>query len=284
MTPPLTLLPAPRIVLTADDYGLSEGIDEGIVRLLGDGRLSAVSVMSTAPLWPSHAAALRPFADVADIGLHFALTEVPTVRSELRRSSGAFTFGEVQRLAWLRRFSRDVLVDELEHQWARFVDAFGRPPAHIDSHQHVHQLPRVRGAVLEFVRRLPPAQRPYVRTCFERGAVILRRGVAPARATAFAWAGSHLHKSLRRHGIPTNDGFSGVYDFQPRNGYRPYFERFLRGVRNTTILICHPAQPGKDMVGDPIAAARAVEFAYLAGPDVLEDARRAGVRWGRFAA
>ena len=283
MRPAPTPQPATSIVLNADDYGLSEGIDEGIVRLLGDGRLSAVSVMSTGPLWPAHAAALRPFADTADIGLHFALTEVPTVHPELRKNGRAFTFGEVQRLAWLRRIPRDVLLDELEQQWRRFVDGFGRPPAHIDSHQHVHQLPRVRGAVLEFVRRLPAAHRPYVRTCFERGGIIFRRGVARPRATAFAWAGSHLHRSLRRHGIHTNDGFSGVYDFQPVGGYGPYFQRFLRGVRNTTILICHPALPGKEMAGDPISAARAMEFTYLSGPDVLADATQAGVRWGRFA-
>ncbi len=275
--------PPTGIVLNADDYGLSEGIDEGILRLLGAGRLSGVSVMSTAPLWPAHAAALRPFAGAADIGLHFALTETPTERTELRRNGRAFTFGEVQRLAWLRQLPRDVLVDELTRQWTRFVDAFGQQPAHIDSHQHVHQLPRIRGAVLQFVRQLPAGQRPYVRTCFDRRSVIWARGGDRTRALAFSWAGTHLHNSLRRHGLRTNDGFSGVYDFRPRDGYRPHFQGFLRGVRETTILICHPAMPDKETPGDPIAAARAIEFAYLAGQEVLADAAAANVRWGRFA-
>lgn len=275
--------PPTGIVLNADDYGLSAGIDEGIVRLLDAGRLSGVSVMTTGPLWVTHAAALRPFAAAADIGLHFALTETPTERTELRKHGRPFTFGEVQRLAWLRQLPRDVLADELARQWTRFVDVFGHPPAHIDSHQHVHQLPRIRGAVLQFVQQLPAAQRPYVRTCYDRRAVIWARGVDRTRALAFSWAGTHLHRSLRRHGLRTNDGFSGVYDFRPRAGYRPCFQRFLRGARNTTILICHPALPGKSTPGDPIAAARAMEFDYLASADALADAAAAGVRWVRFA-
>lgn len=282
--PPPAPRPAIRIVLNADDYGLTEGIDLGILRLLEAGRLSGVSVMSTGPRWRQGAAALTPFAAQADIGLHFALTEVPTVRQDLSRNGRPFTFGQVHRLAWRKGIDRAAVLDELHRQWELFSEAFGRPPAHLDSHQHVHQLPVIRGAVLEFVRGLAAGERPYVRTCFETPATILRRGVHRTRAGTFAWAGVHLHRSLRRAGVPTNDGFSGVYDFHARQGYRALFQKFLQGLRANAIVICHPALPGKEAPGDDIAAARPLEFDYLSGPEVLADAASADVRWGRFGA
>src|SRR6478735_4759189 len=63
-----------RFALCADDYGLTPGVSRGILELLAVGRLTAASAMVTQPGWPQDAAALRPFADAVDIGLHLNLT------------------------------------------------------------------------------------------------------------------------------------------------------------------------------------------------------------------
>jgi predicted glycoside hydrolase/deacetylase ChbG (UPF0249 family) len=271
------------VVLNADDFGLSAGVNEGVLTLLAQGRLSAVSVMSAAPLWAADGPRLAQFRQAADIGLHFSLTEVPPLRAAgLRRPDGApCTFGEIQSAAWRRRLDRAAIVEELRLQWQAFVAVLGQTPAHIDSHQHVHQLPVVRDALLEFLDTLAPGERPYVRTAVERAPIILRRGVNAGRALAFSAVGARLRRELVARRVRTNDGFSGVYDFRT-GGYRPLFRRFLHGARNTTIVLCHPAS-GAAQPGDPIAAARRQEFDYFRSAEMAEDLAAAGVAIGRFA-
>ena len=66
------------IALCADDYAQNQAIDDGILSLLAEQRLSAVSCFSTAPRWRQQSApALREVAaaGAADVGLHFNLTE-----------------------------------------------------------------------------------------------------------------------------------------------------------------------------------------------------------------
>ncbi len=57
-----------RPILCADDYGLAPGVSRAIARLLAAGRLSATSCITVTRFWPEQAAALRPFADTAEIG------------------------------------------------------------------------------------------------------------------------------------------------------------------------------------------------------------------------
>jgi predicted glycoside hydrolase/deacetylase ChbG (UPF0249 family) len=270
-----------RIVLNADDFGLAPGIDAAILDLLHRGRLSGVSAMVTTPLWETDGPRLAPFTATADIGLHFALTDVPSLGAAVRRADGKpFTFAQVQTAAWTGRINVDAVHDELRRQWQRFHDVLGRAPSHLDSHQHLHQAPGVTRAVLAFLDGLPAAERPYVRTCVERRRTIFKRNVNNLRALTFAWAGASLARGLRERRAATNDGFSGVYDFAAAD-YRARFRRFLKDVRERTIVVCHPA--ANEAPGDPIAAARTREYAYLAGEQMPADLAGAGVRLGRFA-
>jgi hypothetical protein len=134
--------------------------------------------------------------------------------------------------------------------------------------------------VLTFLDTLPAGERPYVRTCVERPRTILSRNVNNVRALVFASVGVGLAHGLRERGFDRNSGFSGVYDFAAAD-YRALFRRFLRAVRERTIVICHPAEG--EAPGDPIAAARTREYAYLVGDQMPADLAEAGVRIGRFA-
>lgn len=272
------------VILNADDFGLSAEIDAGILALLAKGRLTGVSMMPTGPLFAANGPKLTAYADRADIGLHFTLTEMPTLRAQgLRRADGTpHTFGEVQSRAWRRDLDGAAVLDELERQWRAVRDSIGRPPSHIDSHQHIHQLPIVRDAVVAFVARQPVSERPYVRTAAERTGVVLRRGVDSVRALAFAWMARGVRKRLAAQRCQTNEGFTGVYDFSTGTAYRERFRRFVRGARDNTILLCHPAMPGSSGCSDPIGPARVAEFAYFSGEEMPGDLAAANVRLGRF--
>ncbi|HNK17879.1 MAG TPA: ChbG/HpnK family deacetylase, partial [Piscinibacter sp.] len=66
---------ARQLVVCADDYGLSQGIDRAIERLLAAGRLGAVSCLVNGARWAQDGPALAAQAGTASIGLHFNLSE-----------------------------------------------------------------------------------------------------------------------------------------------------------------------------------------------------------------
>ena len=69
-------MPEPaRLLLCADDYGLSPGVDAAITGLVRAGRLGAFSCLSNGPAWFEDAGAVADLRAQAQAGLHFNLTE-----------------------------------------------------------------------------------------------------------------------------------------------------------------------------------------------------------------
>ena len=88
---------------------------------------------------------------------------------------------------------------------------------------------------------LPVNARPYLRNTREPLRNI-RREKLPWLKTAFIGAfGKRMLTQLHAAGLPTNDGFAGIYDFRDWAKYPDYFPRFVRclGERNG-ILVVHP--------------------------------------------
>ena len=150
-TPPR---PAPTpFILCADDYGFSPGISSAIRDLIDRGRLSATSCMTMSPFWPDHASWLKPYADQVDVGLHLTLTDQRPLGPMPRTAPGDRfpPLRMLMRKALTRQLDQGEIDSELNRQLDAFERAFGRVPSHIDGHQHIHQLPVVRQAVIKAV-------------------------------------------------------------------------------------------------------------------------------------
>ena len=123
-----------RLIVTADDYGMSGSYDEGILIAARAGAIDAVSAFSTRPgLRPG------PLLDAGlEIGLHLDLGE-----------------GYEARPAGPEERRRAELATEL--QFREFIEAFGRPPAYLDGHHHCHARRGIDAAIADFAaaRRLP---------------------------------------------------------------------------------------------------------------------------------
>jgi hypothetical protein len=126
-------------------------------------------------------------------------------------------------------------------QYELFLKKCGRRPDFIDGHLHVHQLPGVRDGLIEFILSLPADTRPYLRNTLEPLAN-LRRARLPWIKAAFIGAfGKRMLARLRAAGLPTNDGFAGIYDFRNWRRYPEYFPRFAACLSDRNgILVVHP--------------------------------------------
>lgn len=145
-----------RLVVNADDFGRSHGINAGILRAHTHGVVRSASLMVRYPAAAAAAVAAREHPALG-VGLHLDLGE------------WEYRDGE-----WVELYSvastadREEVTRELERQLARFAQLTGgQPPTHIDSHQHVHREEPVRTAVAEAACALgiPVRHAPPVRYC-----------------------------------------------------------------------------------------------------------------------
>jgi len=276
------------LVLCADDFGLSADVDAGILALVEQGRLGATGCMVAGPTFAAHAARLAPYSDRIDIGLHFALTDLPTLGDIpcLKAPGGPSpALGTVLRRALMGGLDYDEIKAEIGRQIDRFHAIVGRRPDFVDGHQHVHCFPGVRAALFGLFRdgTLDPS-RTWVRDCHENAVSIVLRGIAVPKALFISGLSFGLGGEAAKHGVATNDGFRGITDFSADPGPAVLFPRFFAGAKTGTLMMCHPASPeiAADP-NDPIAAARRREFAYLTSAAFPADLERAGVRLGRMS-
>lgn len=272
-----------RVVLCADDYALAPGVSRAILALIDQGRLTATSCMTASPFWPEHAGWLRPRADKADIGLHFALTDAAPLSAMPRLAPDGRLpgLGRLLALALLRRLDPAEIGTELDRQLDRFMDAFARAPDHIDGHLHVHQLPIVRDVVVDHIRRRLPGC--YIRVCDEPAGAILARGIAIKRALVISTLGHGLRNRAAKAGIPANARFAGVRDFDETRPYRDLLRQFLQDAPEGLLVMSHPGIADADLAAvDRVTTAREGEYSYFASDDFPADLAAAGVTLARF--
>jgi predicted glycoside hydrolase/deacetylase ChbG (UPF0249 family) len=273
------------IVLCADDYGLAPGLGIAIRELIAAGRISATSCMTVGSYWPDEAEALRPLADRADIGLHLTLTDqrplgpMPRIAADGRLPS----ISRMIRLAYFHRLDPREIKGELTRQLDLFEAALGRPPVYLDGHQHVHQLPIVREAVLELYRERLARHGAYLRYCTEPLGTIFTRRHSAGEALAIAILGWRFARRARANGIPGNHGFSGVHDFSGRIPYPALFGAFLEGVRPGALVMCHPGLSDAALAAaDRVTTAREEEYQFLKSDAFSALLRAKGVSVARF--
>ncbi|MFA7257311.1 MAG: ChbG/HpnK family deacetylase [Kiritimatiellales bacterium] len=212
-------VPETRITICADDFGMTADINRAIAKLARAGKIDAVSCMVNLPFFTADELVAL---GTVQLGLHFTLVETPQ------------EFRNLVRRAYARRLNRKEIYNELTAQYERFEEIAGRRPDFIDGHLHVQQLPVIRDAVIEFIQNRCAGNPPRVRNA----AMPLRQ--CSLKSFFIAAPGRVLKRRLMTAGIPTNDGFGGIYDYRDFMRYSQHLEKFLRTVPETGIIMVHP--------------------------------------------
>lgn len=254
-----------RLALCADDYGLNAGISRGILRLATKRRLTDTSCLVNGPAWRAYAGELAGSGLRA--GLHLNLTEGEPLSRELRAQWPVLPpLPRLIALAHLRRLPLAALRAEWRAQLGAFEQATGRPPTHLDGHQHVHHLPQLRDLLGELLAARPLATARHTGHVAGPGFAVKRRLIE-------ATGGRTLGRRLEASGRAQNRCLIGVYDFVPGR-YRRWMAGWLAAApAEGTLLFCHPGEPGDDAID----AARRDELAWFDGASFDDDLAAAGV-------
>jgi len=269
--------------VNADDFGLSAGVNRGILEAHSAGVVSSVSVLVNLPAWEDAAPRLGAAGPGLGVGLHLNLTAGKPLSHGGTlcdpRTGGFHPLTALVVRALAGRIDPADVAAECAAQVARLRGA-GVAITHLDSHRHVHVLPGVWRAVVETARRQGV---PVVRVPLEPlGAnpgnwPALVKKVALAAAWRVASRGTPAPRSADRFfGI----SLQGGAEFLPR--LLALLDRLEPG---TTELVVHPGYPDGDLADwDRYVAPRAAELAALTAPVVRERIRRGDFRLIHFGA
>jgi len=129
------------LIVNADDFGRSPGVNRGVIQAHKHGVVTSATLMVR---WPAaiEAAAYARRSSLS-VGLHLDLGEWEY------RDGEWHTLYQV-----LATETADSVAEELNCQLKQLERLIGRPPTHLDSHQHVHRDEPARSALMQAGERL----------------------------------------------------------------------------------------------------------------------------------
>lgn len=202
-----------RVIFTADDFGLSEAVNEGVERAHRDGLLTSASLMVAGAAVEDAVARAKRLPHLR-VGLHLVAIEGPSVLPPDEIPALVDKYGQFpsdQLRLGLRYYFlphvRDQLRAEIRAQFAAFA-ATGLKLSHADAHKHMHLHPTVAAMMIDAgwqyglpSIRIPAEPSDVMRACGEHpgfGAWAMR-----------TWCGV-LRKQAKRAGLQTNDAVFGL--------------------------------------------------------------------------
>ncbi len=202
-----------RLIITADDFGLSEAVNEGIERAHRRGVLTSASLMVAAPAADDAVRRAKAMPGLR-VGLHLVAIEGPAVLrpdripdlvdAEGRFPSAQFALG--LKYAF-HPGARRQLAAEIRAQFAAYA-ATGLTLEHADAHKHMHLHPAVGAMMLRIGREYGLRA---IRVPVEPPVVMARSG-APATIGAralHAWS-AQLRNHARQAGMATAGAVFGI--------------------------------------------------------------------------
>ncbi len=280
-----------RLIVNADDFGMTEGVNRAILDAHRRGIVTSTSLLANGSAFASAAEIARQ-TPALGVGVHLNLTEGrpscdPARIPSLVTPRGGF-FPGAGRLAW-RVLAGRVALREIESEFRAQIEkvlAAGIAPTHLDGHQHVHMWPSVFAVTARLAQdyrmrgvRCSQECRAPVRGLLrqkgrDRGKMLRQFGVSAALGLLAMGA----RASLRRAGVAAPDNFYGAF----ATGFldAAALEAILRDLpEGTSELMCHPGYADEELKSRPtrLVAQRQVELEALTRPEISNLARELGI-------
>lgn len=286
-----------RLIINADDFGLTSGIDRAILRSHEHGIVTSATAMANGND-VAHAASLARVSGGFGVGCHVVLidgqpltpaaslrgagTAGPQKNGSPPSSSFRSSISDFAVAAVTGKFSADDIAAEAISQM-RALQAFGLTLTHFDSHKHTHMFP----AVL----------RPLLRAARECGVRAVRNPFVPIRAIKSAKLFSHhslwlraletralyvfaatFNREVAAAGLRTTSGSFGVIETGVLD--QQLFNNIVHAMPDGTWeLVCHPGYNDAALaqVQTRLRASREVELQVLTSDESRARLRQRGI-------
>lgn len=246
------------LIVNADDFGWTDGVNRGIADAHRNGIVTSASLLANGKAFESAVAIARSTPDIG-VGVHLNLSDGPSLAPTDRVASlvdagGNFTGGPEKLL--LRRARQNLLLEDVELEWdlqIQKVVRSGISPTHLDGHKHVHMLPGLFEIALRLAKRhgigaiRVSHEASFLRSAMAEGqlhpGVALKQGV---QARGLKLLARDAHQWAERSAISTADYFCGV----AHTGQWTYagIVNLLKSLPDAvTELMCHPGYVDADL-------------------------------------
>ncbi|MDN3682982.1 chitin disaccharide deacetylase [Vibrio tapetis subsp. quintayensis] len=140
-----------KVIFNADDFGLTEGVNTGIVDAFHQGVVRSTTMMVAMPA-EKHAVQLAADLPELKVGLHLRFTTGKPLTHHKSLTNWTGNFPTIPHFWQKRDFAPVEVYEEVVAQVERFL-SLGLPLSHIDSHHHAHTHPQITNIVSEVAQQ-----------------------------------------------------------------------------------------------------------------------------------
>jgi chitin disaccharide deacetylase len=231
-----------QAIVNADDFGLTTEINQGILRAFKEGIVTATSLSASGEAFRDAVALIKTTPSL-DVGIHLTLVEErpvlpPQTIPSLVDNTGRFRKNaQVFFVDYLKgKISMQEVKMEFHAQTKKILD-HGISITHIDSHQHIHILPKIADITIELAEKYGIKYIRYPKEDFEfRNILSIRKLKRIVQQMAVTFFCLYSRNRLRNYSL---DHFFGFYD-GGRLDKEKLIRIFRKVNRGTNELMCHP--------------------------------------------
>ena len=284
-----------RLIINADDFGLTPGVNRAIAEAREHGIVTSATLMANARAFEEAAALARSMTAQGpgfSVGCHVVLLDgeplLPPERisSLLQPGSANGHLRSSLNDFVLASFRGKLLPDELEAEAAaqiRRLRAAGVDPSHFDTHKHAHMFPAILAPLLRAARAcgVRAVRNPFGQAWpLPFGDIVRQRRLWTrfAQLNVLRTFAAKFRQTVEAHDMRTTDGsvavlLTGSLDLAL---FRKLVERLPEG---TWEFVCHPGYNDAelDQVRTRLRQSREQELALLTSPQAREVLRQQGI-------
>lgn len=277
-----------RLIINADDFGLTAGINRAIVEAHEHGVVTSATLMANSSAF-DNAVELAKYSPNLTIGCHVVLVDgeplidpgrlstLITSRKSTRFRDG---LGGLAIRALSRKLDRDQIEAEVTAQ-IRKLQSHGIEVSHVDTHKHTHMFPAVLAGILRAARTCGVGA---IRNPFESFAADFVRTQKKLwkryiQVTTLGSLASPFRRAVAKAGLRTPDGTLGIMVTGSLDA------RLFEGIADnmpggTWEFVCHPGYLDDDLRAIPtrLRESRMQELALLTSPETRHALASRGVQ------